>query len=134
MSRRTLHVLTLASAVICVASLVLVARSVFRVDVIEALTSGYPYAGGGMATVNGQCWLVWHFGSRPLDNRYHLNYQTERTPAIRPRLDQLWSQAWGVRWLGVGAGTSPQRVLILPLWLVPIVTAILPLKRWRRRR
>jgi len=133
MSWRPLRFLTLASAVICSGSLLLVVRSVFRADVIEATTNGYPYASAGMATVNGQFWLLWS-PVLPFDRPYTWRYDVERAATVRPRLNQHWSKVWGIRWVGIGCGMSPYRILILPLWILPVLTAIPPARWWHMRR
>jgi hypothetical protein len=133
MPKRLLHVLTFASAVVCAGSFLLVVRSFFRVDVVEAITNGYPSAFAGVATVNGQFCLA-SSPAIPLDQSYQWNYEVERAATIRPRLDEYWSNMWGVRWVGIGCGTSPYRILVLPLWIVPILTAIPPARWWRLHR
>ncbi|HEV2295479.1 MAG TPA: hypothetical protein VGR35_16640 [Tepidisphaeraceae bacterium] len=48
----------------------------------------------------------------------------------------FWGGMRGSRWLGIGwGGVSEQKLLILPLWLLPLLTAIAPV-RWllKRRR
>jgi hypothetical protein len=127
--RRLLHVLTFASAVICVGSLLLVGRSIFRVDGVDG---GRWWA----ATIDGHV-IIYVEPPRPTRHE-PLSYVGSQAAApfreIRERL--LNHRPSAVRWLRIGRvdvmkGVS---VTILPFWPVTIVAAILPLRWWRRRR
>jgi hypothetical protein len=146
MSRRPLHVLSLVSAVVCVLSLGLVGRSFFRMDQVR-----FPIAG------NEQSYFPddydadqrkRHFlciGST-MDGRMTLEfipayrswgYASARTGEVRPLINRSFGQHMtGIRWLGIGWGTTIEGIsfVLLPLWLVPVVTAVLPVRWWVIRR
>jgi hypothetical protein len=126
MRRRVVNVLVLVSAVVCVLSLMLVGRSVFRSDQL-AVPIGQNNTFWA-ATIDGQL-VLWHVSG------YLLEYFSTSTAEERPDVDNLWKGLTGIRWLGIGWG-SPfgWKVVVLPLWVVPIVTAVLPVWWWRVRR
>jgi len=104
-----------------------VGRSWFYADVM----GGMKIAPGIVAeavTVDGLFVLDWRRGRRSFD------YYSNSAKDYRPVLDQIWDNVPGVRWLGVGWRGGWFKVVILPLWLVPVLTAILPLRWWRLHR
>src|SRR5688500_18404303 len=68
--------------------------------------------------------------------RFPFQYFSRSAREVRPQLDRLWrSEARGIRPLGLGWGTANSLTyLILPLWLLPLLTAIPPVRWWRARR
>ncbi|HEV2296468.1 MAG TPA: hypothetical protein VGR35_21670 [Tepidisphaeraceae bacterium] len=121
--------LTLLSAVVCVLSLMLVVRSTVRGDMLELRLSSTTTVGA--VTLDGQA-LLWR-------GRYSSNprsfYNSQDAASLRPRQDEIWDAVSGIPWLGVGWGiAAPHYVVILPLWLLPLLTAIAPVRWWRRRR
>jgi hypothetical protein len=130
MAKRPLSVLSLVSAMICVGSLLLVGRSFFRSDEVHlpvARDIAYAYVA---FTLDGQLVVLQEPGF------YMRHYGTERAVDQRRHLDGIWQSITGIRALGVGWGSwgNDWRNLIFPLWLLPIVTAILPVRWWRLRR
>jgi hypothetical protein len=121
MPRRIANGLTLLSAVVCAGSAMLVGRSWFRVDMVNV-----PIRLRAV-TVDGQL-LLMH------GPYLRASYETGHAAWIRPHVDDVWGDLRGVRWLGVGWGTSGVKVLILPFWLLPLLTAIPPVRWWRARR
>jgi hypothetical protein len=127
MRARLLHIVTLASMVICAASLALVGRSFFRAD--EAHVPIGLHNKLGVATVDGKLTL-WH-------GKYSSEWSySSGSVAIARRAYDNWSQtASGVPSVGIGwQAPSGRQYLVLPLWLLPLLSAILPLRWWRRRR
>jgi hypothetical protein len=130
MRRRVVNVLSLVSSVVCVLSLSVVGRSFFRADMVvvpmgqESAFLAHTFEG---KVVLGN-----------VDLRLDLEYISGTTAEVRPNYDLMWEQVTGIRWLGVGWGGSVgfinYMLLILPLWVVPIVTAIPPVWWWRVRR
>ena len=55
---------------------------------------------------------------------------------LRPAVDNVWRRLRGIRALGVGWNMTgvQDEWLILPLWLLPLLTAIPPARWWRARR
>ena len=127
MPKRIANGLTLLSAVVCVGSAMLVGRSLFQAD--EFFVPLGQEGGLWMGTLDGQLML----GSDPSTfNFEHLSF-----PAWEGRreLDDSWRELTGIRWIGIGWGKLRDRAfLILPLWLVPLLTAIPPVRWWRARR
>jgi hypothetical protein len=133
MPRRPLHVLTLASAVICVGSLILVGRTFFRADrVIIKTGQGVSWA----EALDGQLLLEDYRYNYPTPPLAFTAYDaTSRRRMLRARW--VGGEIKGVRWIGFGfdvTSNPAMKVLVLPLWPVPILTAILPIKWWRQRR
>jgi hypothetical protein len=135
MPRRLLHVLTILSAVICVGSLLLVVRSFIRMD-----TVGFPTgttSACGVFSLDGQVNL-WH--ERDDDGGSYAFFHSSKPASVSRRFfsDELWSgdsRITGIRWLGIGWGNvDGSKFLVLPLWLLPLLTAILPVRWWRGRR
>ena len=127
MRRRVMKILTLVSAIICVGSLLLVGRSFVVFDFVGAPFGQRDLCGAG--TIDGQ--LILLHERRPVQF-YYFN-QSARSQ--RREMEPVWQNLNGVRWLGVGWGSAfGEDFLILPLWLVPMVTAILPVRWWVRRR
>ena len=117
----------LLSAVVCVGSAMLVGRSFFRVDRLT-----FPVAdesNGWAATVSGYVLAV--FNDRPprgafkydtfgVDVFYHVRDWFEDRSGVP------WLVAWDTRGWAV--------MLVLPLWLLPLLTAIPPVRWYRARR
>jgi hypothetical protein len=123
MPRRPLHVLSLVSAVVCVLSLVVVGRSFVRSDVVF-VPIGH----------DSTCYFVSVHGQMALAHvrAYRdFKYASVDTANVRPAIDRVWQNLAGIRWLGIGWG---YRMVVLPLWLVPVVTAVLPVRWWVIRR
>jgi hypothetical protein len=129
MRNRPLHVLSLVSAVVCVLSLGLVGRSFYRADVMVA-----------------PIWQASEHVVFALDGKVVLT-QVSRTydrwtcfsvhpSGYRELVESFWRKVAGIRWLGIGWGGTAGwwNILILPLWLVPVVTAVLPVRWWVIRR
>jgi hypothetical protein len=128
MGKRPLHGLSLVSAVVCVLSLLLVGRSYFYMDRIWV---SYSQGDAVMASsLDGL--LVLHVQQMDAHSR-EVGYSGMSASKIRPDYDIMWSLLRGVRWLRIGWDDN---LLILPLWLVPVVTGVLPVRWWmiRRRR
>jgi hypothetical protein len=127
MRRRVVNVLAVVSAVVCVLSLSVVGRSFFWADQVRVPMGQQNtyYA----RTVDGQL-LVMHISARS-----ELQYSSTSTAEERPTIAATWRAMTRIRWLGIGwithLGTT---VVIVPLWPVPIVTAVLPVWWWRVRR
>jgi hypothetical protein len=128
MPRRLLYVLTFASAVICVLSLGLVVRSFFRLDAV-VIPVGESVVGAFTIDARLCLWKRAHPGRDfffyPYPRSAFINYGTYRD----------WDAAKRARWLNLGWNfTTIEKNVFLPLWLVPIVSAILPVRWWRRHR
>jgi hypothetical protein len=127
MPKRIANGLTLLSAVVCVGSALLVGRSWFRFDSVIV-----PIGGENVfwaATCQGQM-LLSHFQ----DPAASLEHISDELPP-RDEVDRLWRDLRGVRWAGIGWGSyKGEKVLILPLWLLPLLTAIPPVRWYRARR
>jgi hypothetical protein len=128
MRRRVMNLLTLVSAVVCVGSALLVGRSFWWADILRVPTG--EASGWVLGTVDAR--LEVSYVEFPLK----LEYLSVRSIFIVANQDQYWKQLTGVRWLRLGWGSpvGVVTVLILPLWLAPILTAILPVRWWVRRR
>ena len=126
MPKRIANGLTLLSAVVCVGSAMLVGRSWFRMDGLAIPTSEEGCV--VFASCDAQL-VVWNV---PLPQPP--GFSTAPVGIFRYTLEGIWGRLAGVRWLGVGAGAiGAQTFVILPLWLLPLLTAIPPV-RWRRAR
>jgi hypothetical protein len=126
MPRRIRNVLTLASAVLCLGSALLVGRSVFRYEMVVLPLPRDIHFGIGVIDVK---LMLWH--GRGSGTFVHKNVSSA---SARPGFHLLWQALTGIRWLGVGWGTrAPNAFLILPLWPLPLLTAIAPVRWWRRR-
>jgi hypothetical protein len=130
MRRRVVNVLAVVSAVVCVLSLAVVGRSFFWLDSVVVPTGQNNSC--GVQTMDGQLVLM------HVRYRLDLHYSSTRTAEERPVYDEMWQRLTGIRWLGMGwersRPFSGRKTLILPLWVVPIVTAIPPVWWWRVRR
>jgi hypothetical protein len=127
MRRRVVNVLAGVSAVVCVLSLGVVGRSFFWSDALWVPIGQNNACGAG--TFDGQVML----GHAPHSRRFE--YFSESASEGGPALNVLWRDMTGIRWLGIGWGTPlGYTILILPLWVVPIVSAVLPVWWWRVRR
>ena len=131
MPKRATNALTLLSVVVCVGSAMLVGRSFFRVDALT-VPMGQQNSGGA-STVNGTLML----SHGPLPQQFR--FWSPPIAASREVHDVIWRRLGGVRWLGIGWGSigyppHSQQFIILPLWLLPLLTAIGPVRWWRKRR
>jgi hypothetical protein len=132
MRKRPLHILSLISAVVCVQSLGVVVRSFFRLDGVWAQVRREH--GIKAVTLDGRLWL----SVEPYPLGYTA-YFVDEAAANREFYDWMWGELSGVRWLGIGWGNASSArgdyyTVVLPLWLVPIVTAVLPVRWWVIRR
>src|SRR5687768_18493537 len=100
MSKRIANGLTLLSAVVCVGSAMLVGRSVFRIDIVNVPMRLR------VAAVDGQL-LLMHGPFYP-----RASHESGPVARIRRDVDDIWGDIRGIRWLGVGYGTSGVKVLI----------------------
>ncbi|HEV2295258.1 MAG TPA: hypothetical protein VGR35_15505 [Tepidisphaeraceae bacterium] len=127
MPSRLANGLTLLSAVVCVGSAMWVGRSMFVADIV-----GLPVEknnGCLGVTIHAQMWLVLDWSTR------EFFYSSRRAAELGADEEEIWSAAWGIQWLGLGWGSiGKQTFLILPLWLLPLLTAIAPVWWWRKRR
>jgi len=124
MPKRIANGLTLLSAVVCVGSALLVGRSFFLSDVLEV--SVWKSRG---------CRAVAIGGILVLDDMPYspgLRYRTRSAARIGKQHDALWRSSEGIRWLSLGWRAGEW--LILPLWLLSLLTAIPPVRWWRARR
>jgi hypothetical protein len=135
MPKRPLHILSLISAVVCVLSLMLVVRSFSVADWVHVPTGQRSACGAG--SVNGILMLSYipsaRFHGHPVDRAESplIEYAQEHAATMRPWSAELWEELIGVRWFGIGWGnTRGAYILILPLWLVPLLTAVLPVRWW----
>ncbi len=137
MPRRIANALTLVSAVVCVLSAMGVGRSFFcgyqvwtqgqiqaSVAVIDGLLINSTYVSDVGVTSWG--------GSMAID-----------AAALRPKTSAMLRRISLVPWLGLGfnfaggsgaVGSPSITEVILPLWLLPLLTAIAPVRGWRKRR
>ena len=103
---------------------------------VESTNTKTGSTGAAAATVDGQLLLLWAPGPKSFEFGY--DYDGESARSFRPGLDQIWAGVRGIRWLAIGWGTSRiglnATIVILPLWLVPILAAIPPVRWWRARR
>ena len=134
MLRRIANALTLLSAVVCVGSAMLVGRSFWRAD--QVWTTGRVQASIG--TVDGLVILSVVY-NREADGVEVGGFRTHDSAQLRTPSAAMLRRMKGVRWLGVGFTHSPGwpvtiTELILPLWLLPLLTAIAPVRWWRVRR
>jgi hypothetical protein len=133
MPRRLLNALTVVSAVVCVVSLGLVAGSWRWVNAVTVPIDGGRGAVGAYSIDGGL--RLWKTRLSPIlvqfGTRYQLAHRNSSAAQLRPRanLDPH------VPWLNIGWHImSGYQVVILPLWLLPLLTAIAPVRWWRRRR
>ena len=133
MWRRAMHALTLMSALVCAGSLLLVGRSFFKGDQLWSPLG--QKSSGWVQTSDGYLFVVYI----PQNTGEGFQYLPVEPDGLRA-LGESWGNYRGVPWVIAwddGAWSWGQRLVILPLWLVPVLTAI-PLVRWwwraRRRR
>lgn len=128
MLERVRSALALMCVVVCVGSAAWMARSCFRSDQ------------AGLSVGQGRLWLT------TIDAKLVIawdpsailppSFDTYDTASLRLALDTVWSNMSGIRALGIGwnmTGSQDER-LILPLWLLPLLTAIPSVQWWRRAR
>ena len=128
MLNRARSALALLSAVVCVGSALLVGRSFFRTD-----QAGISIGPGRLwlGAIDAQLVVAWD-PSAVLP----ASFISRNASDMRPALDALWGGLSGVRPLGVGwnlTGAIDERA-VLPLWLVPLLAAVAPVRWWRKRR
>ena len=129
MPKRLANGLTLLSAVVCVLSAMLVGRSVFRMDSVF-LPLGRE-RGGSIHVMDGRLFVA------RFPHGADYDYESRTTAEVRPTLNWVWASRPGIPWLGIGwhgPDTYGYRYLVLPLWLLPLLTAIPPVRWWRARR
>ena len=127
MPKRIANALTLLSAVVCVGSAMVVGRSLFRYDAVVIPMDPDTSLGVGAIDATVIVWLGLGTGRVV---RFSLSIGNSRAG-----FDTVWQTLTGIRWLGIGWGIyGGHFILILPLWLVPIVTAVAPARWWRARR
>jgi hypothetical protein len=132
MRKRLWNGLALLSAVVCVVSLLLVGRSVVRHDSV-GMPLGQNYVTA--FSIDAQLWLQFWLAYVPFREAYELNYDSGSAADVRPALADRRQVMSGLPWLGLGWGSDGWgKYLLLPLWLLPLVTAIPPVLWWRRRR
>ena len=124
MSKLPLRVLTLVSAIICLGSLGLMGRSFSRADILR-LPIGQ----------SGGCWATIIYGQLRLwdpDEPLGFAHYVQDAAASN---SSYWRTLSGMPWLGIAwNGRAGPNAMILPLWLVPLLTAILPVRWWRAHR
>jgi hypothetical protein len=120
MLQRIRTALVLLSAVVCIGSAFLAVRSCFRSDQ------------AGLTVRQSRLWLTVLDAQLiiALDPAVVLppSFDTYDAAKVRPAADTVWPNMTGIRPLGIGwnmTGTQDER-LILPLWLLPLLTAIPP--------
>ena len=128
MRKRIANVLGLLCAVVCVTSALWVVRSCFSSD-----QAGVSIGQGRLwlATIDAQLIVAWD-PSAVLPP----SFDSVDAAGLRPALDTVWSGLRGIRALGIGwnlTGLQDER-LILPLWLLPLLTAIPSVRWWHARR
>jgi len=132
MLRRLRNGLSLASAVICLGSLILIGCSILRMDrVAFSFGGGISYSAH---LVDGTLELARR--STDLGRFFlYMKYSSAERRFIRSR-GGTPPYMTRVRWTGIAWGAIPGygRYLTLPLWIVPIVAAVPPICWWRRRR
>jgi hypothetical protein len=133
MMKRSRNVLTVLSAVVFALSLMLAVRSCFRTDQAGA------FIGRGrlwLVTVDAQLAVVWDPSAAPPLATLSPSFESHDAAKLRPVLDTVWPRMTGIRALGIGWNVreSMDERLILPLWLVPLLSAILPIRWWQARQ
>jgi hypothetical protein len=138
MPKRIANGLTLLSAVVCVGSAMLVAGSWRWVNAVTIPLEG-GRGGIGAYVIDGRLHL-WrtriglHTYQRG-GTYYRFSYQISSAAQFRLGRGQSWREMAGVHWLGIGWYTTPgPKIFLLPVWLLPLLTAIPPLRWYRARR
>jgi hypothetical protein len=127
MRQRLWNGLTLLSAVICLGSLLWVGRSVVLCDWVDVPLG--QSCSVVARSIDAQLWLG--YAPFPVD----LNYGSDSAADARPAFATVRQDLSGLPWLGIGWRIDgPWKYLVLPLWLLPLVTAILPVRWFLRRR
>ncbi len=133
MPKRAANVLTLVSAVVCAGSVLFVARSFLRLDSMHV---GFGERNVFMAIImDAQLFLRHHTPTFAGGNSFSHHSRGVRKKD-RAEQDRMWRNFSGVRWVicwGAYGRWERFRFVILPLWLVPLLAAILPV-RWGRTR
>ena len=138
MPKRIANALTLLSAVVCVGSALLVAGSWLWVNAVTIPLEGGRSAIGAYA-IDGRLHL-WHnrIGLRRfqrLGAYFQFSHQTASAAQLRLGQGQSWREMARVRWLSIGWYiTGGPKMVVLPLWLLPLLTAIAPVRWWRARQ
>ena len=127
MPKRIANGLTLLSAVVCVGSALLVVRSFFLADSLYVPIG--PARCCVAVTIDGAVMLLHElsFGG--------FSHSTGSAAEVRSETsDAIWNGLTGIKRLGIGWGyLIGTQILVLPLWLLPLLTAIPPV-RWHRAR
>ncbi|MDQ3441335.1 MAG: hypothetical protein M3478_13400 [Planctomycetota bacterium] len=137
MPRRMANVLTLVSAVVCVGSAMVVGRSFFREDQVYSSNAQNHVVA---QTTCGQLFLRHHhptFASKTPWWSWSVSHRRVVSRRDLVDLDFLWGKFPGVRWVicwGSFGAWERFRFVILPLWLLPLLTAIAPARWWWKRR
>ena len=127
MPRRIANGLTLLSAVVCLGSALLVGRSFVWHDEISVPLNESSHV--EVLICEGLLFLA-----RSPDSNSFSHISARTTPGIRTLIYDVVGRANGVPWVfGWGYVHVPNTVL-LPLWLLPVLTAIPPVRWWRARR
>ncbi|HEV2293867.1 MAG TPA: hypothetical protein VGR35_08415 [Tepidisphaeraceae bacterium] len=127
MPRRLANGLTLLSAVVCVGSAMWVGRSFVRIDYATIPIDKRSFARAVQA--DGYVFVARFRGTGDWD--YHSGHTRVW---IREQFRHKLRGEKGIPWVMVWGGSSGQKYLILPLWLLPLLTAIGPVWWWRKRR
>jgi hypothetical protein len=134
MAKRPLNVLTLISAMMCVATAGVVGRSFVRMDVVHVPIGKSSSA--EVQTIDGRFRAIYptkiqrrlfrHFTYETAQYRRHVAGWAEKSSGL-PKV--------GIAWARSASGAA---IILLPLWLLALLTAILPLRwlllGWARRR
>ncbi len=137
MPKRLANGLTLLSAVVCVASAMLVGRSFYREDQVYSYNAQNHVVA---QTAYGQLFLRHHhptFASKTPWWSWSVSHRPVVSKRDLAHLDSLWGNFPGVRWVicwGSFGAWERVRFVVLPLWLLPLLTAIAPVVWWRKRR
>ena len=134
MPKRVVNGLTVLSAAVCLLSLILVARSCFRAD-----QAGFAAGRARLwfSAIDAQLIVAWDPSAVfPASFVVPALFDSYDAARLRPAFDTVWPRMTGIRALGIGWNLSAamDERAILPLWLVPLLTAILPVRWWRARR
>ena len=127
MPKRLANGLTLLSAVVCVGSAMLVGRSFFWADSLWIV--GHVQI--GITTIDG-LGFVSARGRPAHKGTWLFRFDKKDSGMLRPEVDRVWLRMQGVRWLRLGFD-APSHEILLPLWPLPLLTAIPPVRWWRAR-
>ena len=133
MPKRVANALTLICAVVSVTAALWAVRSYFRADQ------------AGLSVGQGRLWLTvidaqiiagWDPSVGLPPASLPPSFDSFDAARLRPAVDSVWPRLRGIRALGIGWNTTGalDERLILPLWLLALLTAIPPVRWWRARR